>query len=195
MEAIGYVSQQLFVTIQWQKHCQFPESYVVSAKKKIEKVQYKFLSKSILMFSGTHLSKQRVTKFHVSHPYSWGKALGTGRCQLRITSCCCINVCDISGSFQFLMLSCVIRITAVYLHLKQPVHDSQVNSHGNQSSGSRGTNWSAAAPGRNQFFVDQRNEHTLPDDHFESCLPFSLLSFDLHFSSATLFHNPLRFHA
>jgi len=43
-------------------------------------------------------------------------------------------------------------ITIVYLHLKQPVHDSQVSSHGNHSSGSRGTNWSAAAPWMESVF-------------------------------------------
>jgi len=51
-----------------------------------------------------------------------------------------------SSSFRFITVGSKTLITIVYLHLKQPVHDSQVNSHGNHSSGSRGTNWSAAAP-------------------------------------------------
>jgi len=53
---------------------------VFLANKATKKAQYKLLSHSNPMISGTHLSKWCVNKFYASHPHSWENAAGTGKC-------------------------------------------------------------------------------------------------------------------
>jgi hypothetical protein len=129
------------------------------------------------------------------HTRSWENATETGKCSFRLLICYCIHV--FLYSFRFITVGCMTLITAMYLHLKHPVQDSSVNSHGNHSSGSTGTNWSAAAPWTESVFrclqkwtyTSRRTFWTLPTFFF-TFLRFTL--FFLQHYSITRYASMLR---